>query len=257
MKIAETLGAMAEIYRLSRDGRVRSPRFLAYLARAGHEWGFAAYNPMAGAAALETVERLQDLGAEELARESGDRTARRCAFATEITLALVVASPGMWTDRVATEAEHRTTGMRRPLRGLVQIWAGEPISAEDVQREASAETVRTIWTELHGQTTTLSAVLAREGLSYALGSNPFGPPRAEDEETLKGALQVLGDTTASDEITTVLYGDEAATRMGWTPLGLADHAGFRWAAEVAARVVAECGPERALRQSWTLGDLMA
>ncbi len=256
MRIAETLAAMAEIYRLSRDGRTRSPRFLAYLSRAEREWGFAAYNPMAGNAALEMVERLQSLGAERLAHEAGDRTARRCLFTGEMTLAIVVPSPGLWTDRVATEALHRTTGKRRARHGLVQMWAGEPVSAEDVQREASAETVRTIWTELHGQAATLSAVVAREGLAYALGSNPFGSPSSEDGAMVRGALQVLGDTTASDEIISVLYGDAAAVRMGWPPLGLADHSGFRWAADVTAKVVAECGAEDAIRRQWTLDDLI-
>ncbi len=256
MRIAETLAPMAEIYRLSRDGRTRSPRFLAYLSRVEREWVMAAYNPMAGAAALATVERLISLGAEEIARESGDQAARRCVFAGEITLAIVVPSPGMWTDRIATEAEHRTTGKRRAGHGLVQIWAGEPISAAHVRREASAETIRTIWGELHAPPASLSAVLAREGLAYAAGPDPFGSPSGEERETVHGALQVLGDTTASSEIISVLYGDAAAARMGWPPLGLAEHAGFRCAVDVATRAIADQGLDKAIRREWTLGDLM-
>jgi hypothetical protein len=84
---------MAEIYRLDRAGGPDSPRFRAYLAHMGHHHALAAYNPMAGPAALATVERLLELDAEAIAGR----------HAEESEIAVVVSSPGLWTDRIATD----------------------------------------------------------------------------------------------------------------------------------------------------------
>src|SRR5258708_27449122 len=95
MPVGPTLATMAAIYRLDRAGGPSSPRFRASLARVEYEPGLAAYNPMAGPAALASVERLLELDAEAIA-------GRR---AEEAEIAVVVSSPGLWTDRIATEVE--------------------------------------------------------------------------------------------------------------------------------------------------------
>ena len=76
--IAPTLARMAGIYALSRNGGGASPRFAAYLAEVEHHWGLAAYNPMAGDAASDTVDALVALDAERLAQAAvGNRAGRR------------------------------------------------------------------------------------------------------------------------------------------------------------------------------------
>jgi hypothetical protein len=249
VRVAPTLATMAEIYTLSRDGGPRSPRFRAYVARVEHEWGLSAYNPMAGPAALDTVRGLLEMDAERHALEAAHAVAARCEFDGELTLAIVVASKGMWTDRIATEVQHRTLGDRRPAHGVVLLWTGEALDAEIVRRESAAEAVRTMWMLVHGPSLTLRAVLAREGLAYALGTSPFGALAPEDDATVTEALEVLGDTTTPGDLVAVLYGDAAAVTLGHTPLGLADYAGFRWAIARAAEIVARVGPRAALQTS--------
>ncbi len=245
--IAPALETMAELYKLSRDGGPKSERFTEYVKRVEHEWGLVSYNPMAGAAAVEAVQQAIALGAEQIASEAAADTIADCEYTGGvITLAVVVASAGMWTDRLATEIEYRTTGKRRADHGQVILWSREAITAEDVRRESVAETVRTMWTSLHGQARTLHAVLAREGLAYGL-ADPKAIAQPGNEAAISDALEILGDSTTQGDIVAVLYGDAVAHKMGWPTLGISDRGGAIWAAQRAVRMIAEIGEAAALR----------
>jgi hypothetical protein len=237
---------MAEIYSLGRTGGAKSARFSAYRARVEHEWGLVGYNPMAGPSALEAVQHLMTLEAETLAADAARDIAQRCEYDGELILALVVASPGMWTDRIATEVQHRTLADRRAGHGEILLWTGDALDGELVRRESVAEAVRTMWTARVGLATTLSAVLAREGLAYALGSNAYGANTSQDDAKVAEVMEVLGDTATLGDIVAVLYGDATATALGWTPLGVPELAGFRWAIARADEVVARTGAAGAL-----------
>ena len=247
LTIAPTLETMAELYLLSREGGPKSERFTAYVKRVEHEWGLVSYNPMAGAAALEAVQLAIALGAEQIAREAASDTISECEYTGDtVTLAVVVASAGMWTDRLASEVEYRTTAKRRADHGQVILWSRESITAEDVRRESVAETVRTMWTALHGQARTLRAVFAREGLAYAMAdSKAITPP--ENDAAIRDALNILGDSTTQGDIVAALYGDAVADQMGWPTLGISDRGGAQWAAHRAARTITEIGEAAALR----------
>jgi hypothetical protein len=207
---------MAEIYRLDRTGGVRSPRFVAYLGRVENRRALAAYNPMAGPAALASVQRLIELDAEAIAAR----------HAADAELAVVVSSPGLWTDRVATEVELRTDP---EPPALVRFWAGEPVQAADVERECVAAAERVRWRLRHGPARTVDAVLAREGAAYAVAGSPFGTLAAGEAELVSDAVELLGASEQPGDIAAVLFGDPAAVALGWTPLGIPWHAGYRWA----------------------------
>ena len=246
---------MERIYRLSRTGGPNSPRFQLYRARVQNEWGLMAYNPMAGAAALQAVERLLELDAEALALAAATDAASACDFCDDMTLALVVRAQGMWTDRVATEIEQRVSPGRRDGHGLVDMWSGEPLNGDDVRRESAAEAVRVAWTAIHGQPRSLRGVLAREGFAYAVarlttGVDPgFGrTPATQESYAVEEAVDLLGDSAEQSDIVGVLFGDPASTAMGWTPLGVPDKAGYRWATTHAARAIDENGLGNALRR---------
>jgi hypothetical protein len=245
--IAPALETMAELYKLSREGGPKSERFTAYVKRVEHEWGLVSFNPMAGAAALEAVQQAIALGAEQIALVAAGDTISECEYTGDtVTLAVVVASAGMWTDRLATEIEYRTTAKRRADHGQVILWSREAITAEDVRCESVAETVRTMWTALHGQARTLRTVLAREGLAYAL-ADPKSIAQPENGVAITDALEILGESTTLGDIVAVLYGDAVADQMGWPPLGISDRGGAKWAAQRAKRMIAEIGEAAALR----------
>ena len=245
LTIAPTLARMAAIYSLTRNGGRGSPRFAAYLADVEHHWGLATFNPMAGDAASAAVDALLRLDAEKLAQASAQNTVERCEWNQPITLAVVVATPGMWTDRVATEVRNRTVADRRDAHGEIVLWATDVQDTATIERESVAETVRTMWTSLHGPTRSLHAVLAREGMAYALGR--LTAPQSIVDAHINEAIEILGDTTAVGDIVGILYGDEAALALGYTPLGITERAGYHFAIDRAAALITRVGAAQALR----------
>jgi hypothetical protein len=238
--VVPTLVRMAEIYRLPREGGNASPRFHAYVRHVEHEWGFVAYNPMAGDAAAETVDALIALEAEPLARDAAQAVATDADYQLPITLAVIVRSKGMWTDRVATAVQDRTAAAPpREGHGLVQLWSREPVSAALVRVESAAECARIIWHSQHGPARTARAVLAREGHAYAAANRitkeplPYGPATDEDRLAVGNAIEILGNSREQSDVAAILFGDASAAAMGWTPLGVPEDAGYRVAIERA------------------------
>jgi hypothetical protein len=72
-------------------------------------------------------------------------------------------------------------------------------------------------------------------------------PLLDHEATnVADAIEIFGDSLDIVDMASVLYGDDVAAKMGWTSLGLADRAGYRWAASAARAALAEIGPLEAL-----------
>lgn len=238
--VVPTLARMAEIYRLPREGGNASPRFREYVRHVEHEWGLVAYNPMAGDAAAAAVDHLIALDAETVAGDAASAVAATAHHDSPITLAVIVRSAGMWTDRIATVVQDRTAAApSRPGHGLVQLWSREPISSSQLRVESAAECARIVWHAQHGPATTVKAVLAREGFAYATAARrmdealPYGAATPIDHATVDAALELLGDSREQSDSASVLFGDVVATAMGWTPLGIPDDGGYRVAIERA------------------------
>lgn len=236
VRIAPTLAGMQSLYQLARDGGVKSDRFTSYLEHAPTDFGFAAYNPMAGVAALESVQQLMACDAEGVALATAQQVAALCDYDDELTLAVAVRSAGMWTHRIATEVDERAAGKMSPRgHGIVSLWSREECSVPDVARETAAETVRVMWSAIHGAADTVQRLLQREGLAYAIASqfstsSPYdGDLSQEETVAVLDALQILGESRASSDMAGVLFGDSVAVTMGWSPPGVPHNAGYKWA----------------------------
>ena len=247
IQIIPTLHAMAAVYRLPREGGAGSPRFKRYLEEVGRLNLLAAYNPMAGPHALETTEQLIAVGAEAVALDAAHEAASLCSYPDPIVLAVVLCAPGAWTSRLTTEIEHRTTRRPPPGSGMVLLWTRETPTAEQIRREAIAEAVRVMAVALRERRESVASVLEREGMAYALGGNPYGPVTDQDEHAVGDAVEVLGTSETLGDMTAVLYGDAAAEAMGWSPAGVAEHGGYRWAIDRAERQIKNIGAPSALR----------
>jgi hypothetical protein len=247
--IAPTLARMSRIYALSRKGGSASPRFAGYLGQVEHNWGLASYNPMAGDAAPAAVDALLALDAERVALIAAERAVEECEWTETITLAVVVATPGMWTDRLATEVRHRSVGDRRANHGEIRLWMTDAPDVATIERESIAEAVRTIWTALHGPTLTLQAVLAREGMAYALAQllKDDGDSARVGHARVADAIEILGDTRTLGDIVAVLYGDAAAVALGYTPLGIEAGAGYEYGIARACEQIKKLGVPAAIR----------
>jgi hypothetical protein len=232
---------MAEIYRLPREGGPASPRFKRYLELIPRCYALVAYNPMAGPHALETTEQLLAIDAEAVALEAAREAASLCSYPAPITLAVVLAAPGVWTHRLTTEIEHRTS--RRPPRGhgLVLHWSKETPTAGQIRREAIAEAVRVMAVALREGGESVASLLHREGLAYALAGSPYGPVTPDDEQAVGDAVEVLGSSDKIADMAAVLYGDPAAAALGWAPAGVAEYGGYRWAIARAEQRIKDAG----------------
>lgn len=125
------------------------------------------------------------------------------------------------------------------------------MSVGTVRHEAVAETVpgRTGGGRRTGRS--VEQAVAREGLACALAEvlAPAETRTLEPDSTVAEALAVVGTARALATKVAVLYGDEAATALGWTPLGIPPYAGYRHATACAhaaladrpARVLVELG----------------
>ena len=247
IQLIPTLATMAEIYRLPREGGAASYRFKRYVDLVPRHYGLVAYNPMAGPHALEATEYLLAVNAEAVATEAAHEAVHRCHYPDTVTLAVVLCAPGAWTDRLATEIEHRATHGLAPGYGLVLHWTRETPTAEQIRREAIAEAVRVMVRAVHGTRESVRSLLHREGLAYALGGNPYGPATPEDRRVVDDAVEILGMSEELGDKASILYGDAAAAVLGWTRAGVAEHGGYRWAVDHAERQINERGAPLALR----------
>jgi hypothetical protein len=247
IQLVSTLATMAEIYQLPREGGAASPRFKRYLELIPGCYELVAYNPMAGPHALETTEQLLAINAEAVALEAAREAASLCSYPDPITLAVVLAAPGAWTDRLTSEIEHRT--WRRPPsgHGLVLHWTRETPTAGQIRREAIAEAVRVMAVALRESGESVASLLHREGLAYALAGNPYGPVTPDDDQAVGDAVEVLGASGKMADMAAVLYGDPAAAALGWPPAGVAEHGGYRWAIARAERRIKDAGASAVLR----------
>lgn len=254
VRVIPTLAAMAEVYRQSSAGGPDSPRFHAYVELGARRVPVSGYNPMTSKPVLSTVESLVDLGAEDAA----ERAMAECLSALQVDdpfeVHLTVATPGMWTDRLATEVEHRYLG-----RTIAQVlwWFDEPPTVEALRAEATAQAVRLAWQARHGSPSedggvgTLADAAGREGLALAMAPSAEGTASHATSDAVAEALDACGEDESLSTIVSVLHGDDAATAMGWTPLGLGDRQGLAHAASAAYDALRAATPAELLAQRWT------
>ena len=212
MPVVPTLELMAGVYARSTSGGPESDRFTAYVAAARDRAPIAGYNPMTSKDVASTIAALLAIDAEAVVAE---------AAGDDVVLFVTVATPGMWTDRVSTEVHHRLG----PPTGQVLLWTGEDTSVETVRREAVAQAARL----RHGPVRTVRDAARREGRAYALAGMTGAL-----HELVADAIDVVGDDEGLGTMAALLYGDDVAVQLGWTPLGLPWLAGYDHAIATAA-----------------------
>jgi hypothetical protein len=242
--VVPTLERMRAIYQLPRDGGASSPRFAAYRAIAP-EWGLSPWNPMAGEHATASVAAMQAIDAEGVALAAARDAARALEHTAPVVLAVVVLSPGLWTDRLASDVERTLAPDRVAGHGLVVTWTREPLEADDVVRLARAEVARIVWTAHHGAANTAWQALEREGLARAIGD---GRPPVQERPfgDVPAVMRAHGEARGLDGIAPIAFGDAVAEPLGWTPHGLPADAGLRWATAHARALVQARGAARAV-----------
>lgn len=205
----------------------------------------AAFNPMSKPHVADLLDALLAMDAESVARAALDEAATRLRAIPGLwRVGLVIADDAMggWTNRYLTDAqqrfEHGGHAKRRFATPL--LWTGEAapatFSAAAMRAQVRAETLaaiyRAAYLERHGAPQTLRAMLTQEGLVGAFAGPSFAPP-AGDLAPVRPLLAAHRDTTSFPIAFACLYGDAAATSVGYPPLGVPPWGGFAVALDEA------------------------
>lgn len=225
IEVEPTLAFMADVYRLSAEGGAASPRFRAYVEAGAELVPVHGYNPMTSKDVLPAIEALLAVDAERRLASGANRVVAELGFTDDATMHLTVATPGMWTDRLATEVEHRLL-LRDP--GGVRRWFDEPVLLEQLDAAIIAQAVRLVSFHRLGPPVTLADAVDQEGDALARAGRP-----GEHDAAAAEALAVLGHDTGLPTMVAFFHGDDAARAMGFTPLGLGPHTGERHATALA------------------------
>ena len=258
------LAVQRDLYRLPRGPE----RFRAYLsamidpATGDLRLPLTAMNPMGKDHVPELLDRLLALDADG----EGARAMMEAEGALEGRLdghrvSLVVCDDAMggWTNRFATEFDHRFRQGTLYRRGFVValLWTSEAPALAVVREEVTRCVSRVVYVEQHGEARTLGEMLAQEGhvakmagWAGGLGVSPIVTAARTpvlDPDDLAYTREVLGPHLRCEErpvIMAALFGDEAATELGYRPLGLSARAGL-----ALALADGECAAPRTLQVS--------
>lgn len=236
------LRVQRDLYRLPR-GRERFDAYVRTMVdpRTGDlDLPLVDMNPMGKEHLPPLLDRLLALDAEAVGAAAA--AAARPATADvggAFRVGLVVADDarGGWSDRHCNELGHRFGGGALYRRGWIVglLWSSETPTEAEVRHEVATCIHRLAHIRRRGPATTIAAMLEQEGEAMA-AAGCVEP--ALDPDDLAYTRQVIEPyLAASDRATVVgcLYGDEAARKLGYPPLGFSPRAGLAWALDTARR----------------------
>lgn len=219
MAVIETLGVMAEIYRLSREGGADSARFRRYtdLCR---RLPVHPHNPMTvRPETSQSIEALLLLEAESIV----DEVVSEIAGPVPYDFSVAVLTPGAWTHRRLTDVEYR---VKPPP--VVWFWAGESVDRSRVLDIARVAVARYAKARSGEEVIDLRSLAAREG--GALRRAEIEPEEV-DTRAARDAIEVAGTTYDMGSFIAWIHGDAAAAEAGYPGLGVDAGAGLRWSWE--------------------------
>lgn len=148
----------------------------------------------------------------------------------EFKATLVIADDlkGGWTNRQASEYYLRFSNHPYHTRGWITgiLWTSETPNPKNTCAEILTAVFRTAYIQQHGFAKTLREMLTQEG--NAMAQAKHAEPMLADDE-LEYTREVIAPHLDSADFPTVfacLFGDGAASLLGYNPLGLSDRAGL-------------------------------
>lgn len=243
LEFVPLLEVQRDLYRLPR-GRERFEAYLRTMVdpRSGDlDLPLVDMNPMGREHLPALLDRLLALDAEAVGAAAA--TAARPATADvpgAFRVGLVVADDarGGWTERHCVELGHRFAGGALYRRGWIVglLWTSEPPTATAVRHEVLTSIHRLAHVRRRGgPVMTIAAMLEQEGEAMA-AAGCVEP--ALDPDDLAYTREVIRPYLAASDRPTVvacLYGDAAASRLGYPRLGFSPRAGLALALDTARR----------------------
>jgi len=196
-------------------------------------------NPMAKPHALQRVEQLIAIGAEEGALVAAREACAKVGGADDslrVMVLLIDDAMGGWTNRAFTEFSYRYERKHEVERGwaTVIIWTSEEPTAELIATRAYESVYRTLDERAHGPVRSLRQILDREGRTMRFA----GDARRYDDATIAAIREKVKphlDSIAAPVLFALLYGDETAESLGYPPLGIPERGGYDLALAMAEK----------------------
>jgi hypothetical protein len=219
-----TLETMQEVYQADGAGGANSERFRRYVEAGKNRAFVSGFNPMTKKLVLPVINSWRELSAESVAVQTATELLSERSIDIDLELFLTVATPGMWTDRIATAAEH-VIAPKHP--GEILLWDDDPPSLETLRIATQLQTIRSVFHHL-APPVTLDDFVSREGCAHQV-SGDTGQP----SERAEALLAKLGHQTEFGTIVAFLFGDSTAEHFGFAQLGLCKNEGTKHAAACA------------------------
>lgn len=212
-------------------------RFRAYLNTITNETHddvdlvpLVAMNPMSREHVAECHEALIAMGAEAVGTQAVADFEARCPFiqsSYKVGIVVVDDIAGGWTNRPSVEAWARIGALPKHDRGWVGIgwWVSEPPDREYLYQQTLAALYRHFYKLRYGTPLTVAQGMRQEGFAAKFA----GIRPTLDVDDLAYSQEVLMPYLDNDHFPTViacLLGDNAATTMGYPPVGLSRNAGI-------------------------------
>jgi hypothetical protein len=241
LEFVPLLQIQRDLYRMPRG----MERFRAYLrtmkgaSSDDLELPLVAMNPMGKDHVPALLDRLLELQAEDVAEAA-------VALAREQTqedpggfrVGLVVADDahGGWTNRYAYEFSHRFEERAMYKRNWIVglLWTSEAPAQTTVREETLTSIYRAAYIRRHGAATSLASMLAQEGQVMAMAGCVEPALAADDLAYTRDVMAPLLDATDRATAMACLFGDAAATALGYRPHGLSHRAGLALALHQAS-----------------------
>jgi hypothetical protein len=187
-----------------------------------------AMNPMGKEHVPALIDRYIALEVEAVAQQAIADV--RAEFSREYKVALVVSDDlkGGWTNRWASEYAHRIEGHAITKRGFITalLWTSEPASIDSVRDAVLTSIYRVEYLQTHPAPKALGEMLDQEG--YAMARAGCTAPSLDDEDLAYTRAAIAPHLDRTDRATVIpcLFGDPAASALGYPPQGLTARAGL-------------------------------
>ncbi len=151
----------------------------------------------------------------------------------KIALVLADDAEGGWTNRYATEFDHRYKGKANYRRGwtIGMLWTSESADEERVRIEVRAALARAVHVAAHGHASTLGEMLDQSGFVAAIAKVRSQEMDEEEAEYTRQIIQPYLESESKAVQIACLFGDSAADQLGYERFGLCERAGLRLAAQ--------------------------
>ena len=193
-----------------------------------------AMNPMGKEHLSPYLERLIQMEIDERAAQITDEFSpewHNLPGEFKISLIVVDDLKGGWTNRFLVDfnTRFRDGSYRKRRFAVANLWSSQEFTLEEALLQVRMTLNRLAYSQHFGEAKSLRQMMSQEG--YAMCKSDVPPPEFEPDELeyIQEILAPLRELDSEPVLIPALFGDVAASQLGYTQLGLTPEAGLKLA----------------------------